>query len=106
MKKAKVSFRVIGDSGPLSISWFQGPKGDAVEAKNQIGVGFFSTDGELLSVEFDDVEQRSDHQVLEFDRYTVAVTVKQGKVSFELTPKLPVRQHGRKKKATPSGEAA
>lgn len=82
MKKGKVSFRVIGDSGPLSISWFQGPKGDAVEAKNEIGVGFFSEDGELLAVEFDDVEEKKDHQILEFDRYEVEVTVEQGHVSF------------------------
>ncbi|NBU21533.1 hypothetical protein EBS43_09045 [bacterium] len=82
MKKGKVSFRVIGDSGPLSISWFQGPKGNAVEAKNEIGVGFFSESGELLAVEFDDVEERKDHQVLEFDRYQVEVTVEQGSVRF------------------------
>jgi len=86
MKKAKVSFRVIGDSGPLSISWFQGPKGDAVEAKNEIGVGFFSASGELLSVEFDDVDEKHDRQVLEFDRYKVEVSVNKGKVSYSLTP--------------------
>jgi hypothetical protein len=45
MKKAKISFRAIGNSKPLSIFWFQGSKGDAVEAKNEIGVGFFSDDG-------------------------------------------------------------
>jgi hypothetical protein len=81
MKKAKISFRVIGDSGPLSISWFQGPKGDAVEAKNEIGVGFFSEDGEILAVEFDDVNEKHDHQVLEFDRYRVEVSVDNGKIS-------------------------
>ncbi len=90
MKKAKISFRVIGDSGPLSISWFDGAKGDAVEAKNGIGVGFFSTDGELLMVEFDDLDEKNDHQVLNFDHYKVEVTVTKGKVSFsmdELEPK-------------------
>ena len=84
MKKGKISFRVIGDSGPLSISWFQGPKGDAVEAKNEIGVGFFSVDGELLAVEFDDVEEKKDHQVLEFDRYLVEVSVNNGKISYSV----------------------
>lgn len=85
MKKAKISFRVFGDSGPLSISWFSGPKGDAVEAKNGIGVGFFSTSGELLMVEFDDVNENNDQQHLEFDRYRVEVSVSKGKVSYSLT---------------------
>jgi hypothetical protein len=84
MKKAKISFRIIGDSGPLSISWFDGPKGDAVESKNGIGVGFFSTDGELLMVEFDDVDEKNDHQVLHFDHYKIEVIVNKGKVSFLL----------------------
>jgi len=84
MKKNKVSFRVIGDSGPLSISWFDGPKGDAVEAKNGIGVGFFSTTGELLMVEFDDVDEDKDQQHLEFDRHRVDVSVNKGKVSFSM----------------------
>lgn len=57
MKKEKISFRVIGDSGPLMISWYDGPKGNAVEAKNEIGVRFFSSTGELLAVEFDDVKE-------------------------------------------------
>ena len=71
MKKPKISFRNIGVSGPLTISWFEGPKGDAIEANNGIGVGFFSTDGTLLCVEFDDMAKVLDHQVLEFDRYRV-----------------------------------
>jgi hypothetical protein len=86
MKKAKISFRVFGGSGPLSISWFPGPKGNAIEAKNEMGVGFFSTDGELLSVEFDDVNEKKDHQILEFDRYRVEVFVNRGKVSYSLIP--------------------
>lgn len=84
MKKAKISFRVIGDSGPLSISWFQGPKGDAVEAKNEIGVGFFSHDGELLAVEFDDVCEKKDHQILKFNRYMIELSVDHGQVSFSI----------------------
>lgn len=103
MKKAKISFRVIGDSGPLSISWFQGPKGDAVEAKNEIGVGFFSEEGELLAVEFDDVEEKKDHQVLEFDRQQVEVTVEQGQVSFEVKE---LKQTERKKKTSRKRKAA
>ena len=94
MKKDKVSFRVIGESGPLSISWYAGPKGDAVEAKNQIGVGFFSPNGELLGVEFDDVSEKKDHQALVFDHYRVEVTTKNGKVSYKVET---LKAHGKKK---------
>ncbi|MBC7419644.1 MAG: hypothetical protein H7328_02855 [Bdellovibrio sp.] len=101
MKKPKISFRVLGDSGPLSISWFAGPKGDAVESNNSIGVGFFSPDGELLAVEFDDLEQKKDHQILEFDRYQIEVEINNGKVSHKLKE---VKKINRKKtrRATPA----
>lgn len=99
MKKASVSFRVIGDSGPLTISWFDGPKGAAVEANNEIGVGFFSDDGHLLCVEFDDVNEKHDSQVLKFDRYQVEVTVDNGKVSFALTTLRVPRKKPRSSKA-------
>ncbi len=87
MKNPKISFRVIGDSGPLSITWFPGPLGDAVEANNGIGVGFFAHNGDLLSVEFDDVNETKDHQILEFPRYKVEVSVNHGKVSYSLAIK-------------------
>jgi len=86
---------VIGSSGPLTISWFDGPKGDAVEANNGIGVGFFSADGTLLCVEFDDVEEAKDHQVLEFDRYRVEVLVNKGKTSHSLTMVEPQKKSKR-----------
>ena len=84
MSKPKVSFRVIGESGPLSITWSPGPLGDAVEDRNGIGVGFFSPTKELLSVEFDDVNSKDDHQVLEFGRFKIEINVKSGKVSHHL----------------------
>jgi len=87
MKNPKLSFRVIGTSGPLSLSWFPGPMGDAVEAENEIGVGFFSPNGELLSVEFDDVEEKEDHQFLQFQEYRVEIWVKSGKVKHVLEKK-------------------
>ena len=83
-KRPKVSFRVIGKSGPLSITWHPGPLGNAVEANNEIGVGFFAYNGDLLSVEFDDVSENKDQQHLEFDRYRVDVSVDKGKVSFSV----------------------
>lgn len=86
MKNPRISFRSIGGSGPLSITWFNVPLGDAVEANNSIGVGFFAHNGDLLSVEFDDVDEKKDRQILEFDRYQVEVEVNKGKVSYTRTP--------------------
>jgi hypothetical protein len=84
MSKAKVSFRVIGESGPLSITWSPGPLGDAVEDKNGLGVGFFSHNKDLLSVEFDDVSSKKDHQILEFRNFKIEVHVKNGKITHKL----------------------
>lgn len=86
MKKARsVFFKPIGGSAPLSIYYYEsGNLGDAVEANNELGVGWFSPNGEILAVQFDDVEEKKDHQVLEFDRYRVEVNVKDGKVSHNL----------------------
>ena len=98
MKKPKVSFRVIGKSGPLSITWYPGPLGDAVEANNGIGVGFFAHNGDLLSVEFDDVKEIKDQQHLDFDHYRVEIMVNKGKVSFSL------EEIDQKKKPTKSGK--
>lgn len=83
-KRGKISFRVIEGTGPLSISWSEAPKGDAIEAKNEQGVGFFSNEGELLSVEFDEVKETKDHQILEFEGYRVEVSVKKGKVLYSV----------------------
>jgi len=40
-----------------------------------------------LSVQFDDVEEDNDHQVLEFDDYTVEVKVTKGKITHSLEHK-------------------
>jgi hypothetical protein len=85
MSKAKVSFRVIGESGPLSITWSPGPLGDAVEDKKGIGVGFFSPNKEILGVEFDDVNSKNDCQILEFSHFRIEISVKNGKVFYNLT---------------------
>lgn len=84
-KKPEVYYNPIDGSAPLSIYWYEGPKGDAVEANNEDGVGFFSPTGELLGVIFDDVSEKKDRQVLKFDRYQVAISVSQGKVSHSLS---------------------
>lgn len=95
MKKPKIFFNPIGGSSILSISWFPGPLGDAVEANNGIGVGFFAHNGDLLSVQFDDVNEKHDHQILEFDRYRVEVTVNKGKISYSLTELRPSKKDHR-----------
>jgi hypothetical protein len=99
MTKTKVSFRVIGESGPLSITWCPGPLGDSVEDKNGVGVGFFSKTKELLGVEFDDVNSKHDHQILEFSRFKIEINVKNGKVSYHVTELdlLPKKSKAKKK---------
>lgn len=86
MKKIRsVFFKPIGGSAPLSIYFYEsGNLGDAVEANNEEGVGWFSPNGELLAVQFDDVDEKKDHQVLKFDRYQVEVFVNKGKISHSV----------------------
>jgi hypothetical protein len=87
MKKPVVSFRHFGGSGPLSVYWYPGPYGDAVEAKSGSGVGWFAPNGELLGVEFDDASHERDHQVLIFESGDrVEVKVVRGKVSVQVRP--------------------
>ena len=83
-KTPEFFYKPIDGSAPLSIYWYDGPKGDAVEANNEDGVGFFGSSGELLSVIFDDVAENKDMQHLEFDRFRVDISVNKGKVSFLL----------------------
>jgi hypothetical protein len=85
MKKGEVFFHPMEGSGQLSITWSSSPKGAAVEAKKGNGVGFFSSDGILLSVLFDDVSEADDHQVLEFKNYKIEISVKEGIVNHKIT---------------------
>ncbi len=99
MKKPKIFFHPIGGSSILSITWYTGPLGDAVEANNGPGVGFFAHNGDLLSAQFDDMNEKNDHQVLEFDRYRVEASVKNAKISYSLTELLrPKKAHRASKK--------
>jgi hypothetical protein len=86
-KKGKVFFNPIDGSAPLSISWYSGNKGDAVESNNENGVGFFSPTGELLCVIFDDVDEKNDQQSLEFDKYIITLKIKNSKITYELIKK-------------------
>lgn len=85
MKKPVISFRHFGGSGPLAVYWYPGPYGDAVEAKQGSGVGWFAPNGELLGVEFDDVAFDKDHQALTFaNGERVEIRVARGKVSVQM----------------------
>lgn len=85
MKQSEVFFYPMEGSGQLSISWSSASKGAAVEAKKGNGVGFFSASGHLLSVIFDDVLATEDHQILEFEKYKIEVSIKNGLVKHKLT---------------------
>ena len=84
-KKPVVFYQPIDGSAPLSIYWYDGPKGNAVEANNVDGVGFFGPSGELLGVIFDDVTESKDQQHLEFDHHRVDIVMNKGKASYSLT---------------------
>ena len=84
MKKPEISFRVFGGSGPLSIYFYPGPYGDAIESMDENGVYWLSQTGALLGLEFDDVDEKSDHQILELPEGTkIEIDVKKGKVSVK-----------------------
>ncbi len=84
MKRGELFFHPMEGSGQLSISWSSGLKGAAVEAKKGNGVGFFSANGDLLSVIFDDVAAEEDHQTLEFKKYKIEISVRCGVVKHKV----------------------
>ena len=88
MKSPSISYRVIGNSGPLSLTLSEGPFGNAVESKQGNGVVWLSSIGELLAVEFDDVQKDNDYQKLTApDGTVIELTVKKSKVSYEVIRK-------------------
>jgi hypothetical protein len=83
MNKPKVFYNPIDGSAPLSIYWYEGAKGDAVEAESGEGVGFFSPSQDLLGVIFDDVDEKNDKQELFFSNGgKVQIQVLDGNVSI------------------------
>jgi hypothetical protein len=99
MSKIKTFYHPIDGSAPLSATFSNLPKGDAVEAKNEIGVGFFSPPGELLGVIFDDIQEDGDHQFLLFPKHRIDVWTRRGKIKIEVTS-------GKKTKRGRSNKAA
>jgi hypothetical protein len=85
MKKPEISFRSHSGSGPLSIYWSHGPYGDAIEAISGDGVSWHSPNGELLGVEFDDVSDTNDSQLLTLVNGTkINLKVVNGKITFNV----------------------
>ena len=85
MKSPEISFRHFGGAGPLSIYWYSGPYGIAVEAEKGAGVAWYSPNGEILGVEFDHVVYESDAQELGLRHgNSVALRVKKGKVTVSV----------------------
>lgn len=84
MKKPKVTFIPIDGSGVLHIDFENGPFGEATEATKGDGVGFFSANGNLQGVTFDDVNEKHDDQTLVFAAFAVAIAVRKGKITFKL----------------------
>ena len=83
--KAKVFFRPIEGSAPLSIHWYPGPFGDAKEATSGNGVYWCSPNGELLAVQFDDVREDRDEQTLVCHKHLrVQLSVKGGKPQYKV----------------------
>lgn len=83
--KPKVFFNPIEGSAPLSINWYPGPYGDAHESKEGNGVYFTSPNGELLAVQFDDVEEKQDQQILTTKSgISINVTVKAARIPIKV----------------------
>jgi len=84
-KKVKIFFSTIEGSGPLAIYWKSGPYGDAVEATEGDGVYWTSANGDLLGVQFDDVNEKKDDQTLLLSKgHEVCVSVRKGKVEYKV----------------------
>ena len=84
MKGIKIFYRPIEGSAPLTVSFSSSPKGDATESLNEKGVGFFSNEGTLLGAIFDNVNEKRDHQLLEFKNgisVELKITNKKAKIS-------------------------
>jgi len=85
MTKPKVTFMPLDGTGMLHLDFQTGSFGDAIEAKKGDGVGFFSPNGDLQGVTFDDVNEKEDRQTLEFEHYRVVVAISKGKISQSVT---------------------
>ena len=84
MKKAKVSFFPIDETGVLHLDFAKGPFGEAVEALEGDGVGFFDALNGLLGVTFDDVAIDGDRQALVFKNISVEIRSRKGKISYSV----------------------
>lgn len=95
MKKAKITYIPIDGTGALHLDFLPGPFGDAVEANHGDGIGFFTSNGVLQGVTFDEVSESRDHQVLEFDLYRIEITVNKGKTAYSVAQSKAARRPSR-----------
>lgn len=87
-KYPDIDFDTLGGGGILCIHLYPGPYGDAVEDLTLNGVGWFSSNEQLLAAQFDHVDAENDRQILKFNnrfKNLVEVTVKNGKVTFKVS---------------------
>jgi hypothetical protein len=85
-KQLDMNFRIIGDSGPLAVYWYDPPHGPAHDSLGGRGVAWLSPNGELLGTEFDDVLAESDHQhLIAPNGIRIEVTTDKGKVAVKKT---------------------
>ncbi|MCP4159026.1 MAG: hypothetical protein GY760_03035 [Deltaproteobacteria bacterium] len=82
MSKEKIFYNPIDGSAPLSIYWFDGAKGDAIEANIGDGVGFFSPSQDMLGVIFDDVLIDDEQELFFLNGGKVKIKTSSGKVEI------------------------
>ena len=84
-KNPKIFFHPIDGSAPLSIYWYVGPYGDALESKELNGIYFLAPNGELLGVQFDDVNEAQDEQMMTIKSGTkISIKVNSGKIKVKV----------------------
>jgi hypothetical protein len=80
-KYPEIFFEDSGGEGPLYVYFDEPPYGNAIDDETGAGAGFFSVDGNLLAVLFDNVNSNEDLQSLKFPgQALVKIKVKKGKV--------------------------
>ncbi len=84
-KNPKIFFHPIDGSAPLSVYWYAGPYGNALESKELNGIYFLAPNGELLGLQFDDVNEAQDEQMMTIKSGTkISIKVNSGKIKVKV----------------------
>jgi hypothetical protein len=87
-KPYKIFYNPLEGSASLAVYWFPGSYGVGIEPKEMNGVYFTFPNGELLGVQFDDVNELQDEQWMTTKAGTkVHVITKSGKVKVKVETK-------------------